>query len=371
MKNAEPESTLDLATSNPEPAIAPALSRRSFVELAVGAITVLPAVAGGFALTLDPECAYGAEDSKTITKIVIAKANEAGIAVADVADGKRVPVAGAKVTLTTTGKEKKVVTGTTNKDGVFMADLSEFTKPKKDKRGVMVYTAEVAVAMEKEGYRLFETGWLSLKGGSGYEIPTRKLGDELAYPSRVTFADWDILYSNNEFACTPANDETHEIAITLRAKEACTIRVQFYNVNTNKYLMESTCKTSYDEKTKTHTARVSFKGAFLMRKHSDALPVGVKYGLWYGIGTRGYSTPLQMRIVETPTGMTAPFTKKMSFGPFGDESMKLALRFPSWVPLVAGKELVLWKPDLPVDVCFDPYGYFRAAVKTPEWGYKA
>ncbi len=349
---------------------APALSRRAFTELAIGAFAALPAVAGGFALAFKPETAHGASASEATAKVVIAKVNETGIAVADITDGKRLPVAGATVTVKS-NENKKTVQGTTDKSGVLMVDLSKLTKPKKNKNGVDIYAAEVAVSMEKEGYRLFETGWLSLRGGSGYEIPTRKIGNELAYPSRVTFSDWDILYSNNEFACTPANDETHEIVITMRAKEACTIRVQLYNVNSNKYLLESNVKTSYDEKTKTHVGRVSFKGAFLMYKHSDALPVGVKYGLWYGIGDVGYSTPLQMRIVETPTGMMAPFTKKMSFGPFGDESMKLMLRFPSWVPLVAGKELVLWKPDLPVDVCFDPYGYFRAAVKTPEWGYKS
>ena len=77
-------SARNTATSSPDHATAPALSRRSFVELAAGAHSVLPAVAVGFALTFGPERAYAAESSGATTKVVIAKANEAGIAVADV-----------------------------------------------------------------------------------------------------------------------------------------------------------------------------------------------------------------------------------------------------------------------------------------------
>ena len=71
------------------------ISRRSFVELAVGTITMLPAVTGGFVLTYSPEEARAAESSSPVTQIVIAKPNEAGIAVADVSGNKRTPVAGA------------------------------------------------------------------------------------------------------------------------------------------------------------------------------------------------------------------------------------------------------------------------------------
>ncbi len=345
-----------------------ALSRRSFVELTVGAITMLPAAAGGFAITLEPEQAYAADSVSPATKIVIAKPNETGFAVADVTGGSRVPIAGAKITLTS-NENKKSISGTTGEDGVWLADLSKIASPVKDANGVDTYSAQVAITLEKDGYRSFETGWLSVKGGAGFDLPTQKIGDELAYPKRVTLSDWDILYTNNEFAVTPANDETHEIKVVFASKVAGEVSASLVASKQRMNMMSS--KATATKQGNGYIATVSLQGAFLLKNHGHALFPNDQYTIDYTVGGKSYSAPIRLRVTEAPTALTAPFAKKMSFAPFGDAAMKLSLRFPSWVPLVAGKEVQLWKPDLPIDICFDPYGYFRASLRTPEWGYKS
>ena len=348
-----------------------AVSRRSFVELAVGAITMLPAVAGGFALTYAPEQAHADDSVSPATTVVIAKPNEAGFAVVDVTDGKRVPVPGASITITS-NENKKVITGKTGSNGLFVADLSKITEGKKNANGITVYSAEISLALDKDGYRSFETGWMSIKGGCGYDVPTCKVGSEMAYPKRVTFSDWDVLYTNNEFAVTPANDETHEISVVLCSKTEAEVAVSIVAVGKNMIVASGKAKTSTTKQNGFFQAKIPIKGAFLMKNHGNALYVGDRYRLDYTVGGQySYSVPLRMKITATPTALTAPFAKKMSFAPFGDATMKLSFRMPSWSPFAAGQEVQLWKPDLPIDVCLDPYGYMRASIRTPEWGYKS
>lgn len=362
--------TAAIQGDSPDPESESAVSRRSFIELSVGAIAALPMVAGGFALTLAPDQAHGAETSGATTKIIIAKANEAGLAVVDLTGKKRAPVADANVVVKSneTGKQ---VTGKTNKDGTLLIDLTTLTKPTKDRNGQDSYAAEVSVSVEAKGYRAFQTGWMTLRGGRGYDLPTRKVGKELAYPSLATLSDWDILYTNNEFAITQANDATHKIVIAFVAAKEGAITVSLANATKKTVLKKTTCKATYNKATKRYEARAEFKGAFLMRNHADALPVGAQFSVRYTVDNKRYEVPLRLKTAKAPTVASAPMSKNQSFAPFGDDDMNLSFRAPSWVPLIAGEQIRLWKPDLPIDVCFDPYGYFRASVRTPEWGYKS
>jgi len=346
------------------------VTRRSFVQLAAGAIALLPTVTGGFALMAAPERAHAADSTSPSVEIVIAKPNEAGIAVADMSSGKRTPVPGATVIITS-NENKKTITGKTGENGVFIADLSQLTKPKKNSVGVDVYAAEASLVVRKEGYRTFETGWKSFKGAAGFDVPTSKLGDEPAYPKRATLSDWDILYTNNDFAVTPANNDTHTIAITFCARERKQMNVSLVNVKAKKAIARGTVRPKAKDESGWFVGTVEFSGAYLFKNHADALPVGGSFRIDFTVDGKGYSMPLHLMISAAPSAVSAPFSKKMSFGPFDDDDMKLMLRMPEWVPLLSGKPVSLWRPSLPIDVRFDPYGYFRASLRTPEWGYRS
>ena len=269
------------------------------MELAVGAITMLPSVTGGFLLTYTPEKAFAAESNNPVTEIVIAKPNEMGIAVADMAGNKRTPVEGASVTIKSNeGKGK--IEGKTNEKGVFLADISKLVKPKKNANGVDVYTLQASVSIEKDGYRSYETGWMSLKGGAGFDIPTLKLGNEQIYPKRVTLSDWDIMYTNNEFAVTSANDETHKIVIAFCAKTAGKITAEIVTADTGDTVAEGKVTAKRKGDAEWQVATISMERAYLMKGHEDALPVGKQFKLNYTMGGKSYSAALRLKLANTP-----------------------------------------------------------------------
>ena len=148
-----------------------AVSRRSFVELAAGAIVALPAVAGGIALPFAPERAYAAEAEAPAVKIIVVKSYEAGIVVADMVDGKKTPVPNAEVKVKSlfNGKE---LSGKTNDSGVFLADIRNLAK-KETVNGVERYSFDADISVSLVEYRKFHARRITVEGARGVLIPTR------------------------------------------------------------------------------------------------------------------------------------------------------------------------------------------------------
>ena len=113
-----------------------ALSRRSFISVAVGAFTALPAALGGFCLPVFSDTAHADEgvNASPSAKIVIAKANQAGFVVVDLTNNGRKPVADASVTITSSFS-RKTISGKTNSRGLFLTDITQLAAKETDENG--------------------------------------------------------------------------------------------------------------------------------------------------------------------------------------------------------------------------------------------
>ena len=341
-----------------------ALSRRSFIELSVGAIAVLPAVSGGFVSPFAAEKAYAAENVANATKIVIAKSYEAGFIVADMTDGKKVPVAGANVTITSQFNKKKF-SGTTDSSGRLMVDIRDLAK-KETADGVERYSFYAQVDVDAKGYRRFRTHRVSVQGARGVLLPTRKLGLEMLYPVAVSFDSWDVLYTKNEFAVTDANDLKHTMRVELATGLDSPITVRIVHDGDEKVVAEA------KEVVPKHAeASTELSGYFLLATHESTFPKTGTYHMVILQGSSTYTVPLGLSTCASPTGATMPSSTKTYLSPFNTGSMKPKIEIPKSVPVIGGDSLEVWTPDLDLDVAFDPFGYFKIAYKSEEWGYKS
>ena len=359
---------IDLKASADEQGGAITVSRRSFVGLAVGALATLPAVAGGFALPFAPERAYAAESGANVAKIVVAKSYEAGIVVADMVDGKKVPVPDAAVTITSYHNKKKV-SGKTNSSGVFMADIRELAK-KEAVNGVDRYSFDAEISVECTGYRKFHARRISVEGARGLLVPTRKLGGEPLYPYGVSLDDWDVLYTKNEFCVSPANDVKHTLIIEISCDNADPIDVKLVHTDPDDRT-QTTVLSKTGVSVSKNLAYVEASDYFLMRNYKSALPFGSNFHLEITQGKTTYKVPLSLSACVNPRDTTQPGSMKLTLAPFDTANMKPQIEIPKSVPLIGGDKLAVWTPDLPVEIMFNPFGYFKIAYKSEDWGYKS
>ena len=338
------------------------LSRRSFIEVAIGTIAALPVVSGG--LSLPFEEAHAAEGV-----IVSAKCDEIAVVVMDMAGGKRVPLEGAHVKVTS-NFNNKTVEGDTDKKGSAVLKIVDLSEDEGKKAKPARYEFDAQVEVTKSGYRVFRTGRLRMQGARGVSVPTRKLEAGVPYPARVSFDDWDALYTDNEFCVTPKNDMRHSIQIELEnVAGSGGVKVMLYAGN--REVTSATVNPSSGRCT------AELKDQFLMKGARRMLPVGENYSIRYEQNGKRYMAPLAMKTMESKAGFDAPgVNRNFTLAPFselgsGDTHKALQISIPKGCPLIGGTTIQLWKPEFNnLDFGFDPFGFAYIAIRTSEYGHK-
>ena len=342
-----------------------ALSRRSFIEVAVGTLAALPVVNGGLALSFETEKAHAIE-----TTVVTAKANEAAIVVMDMADNKQTPVAGARVVLKSS-LLNKTIEGTTGDKGGVVFDITNLADYYGKLKKPPVYELYAEVEVTKDGYRIFRSGRTQVKGAHGIAVPTRKLEPGVPYPSRVTFDKWDVLYTDNEFCITDLNKADH------------TIRVDLENLPGSEPVMVTLFADEQEISTITApvsngSCTASFIEQFLLKTSKKVLVKDAKYWIRYIQAGQEFRTPIALKICTALGGFNMPGVERgFSLSPFSESRGSMGhkgvqISFPAGFPLIGGQTVPL--PNLEfdnIDYGFDPYGYAYVSYKMMDFGYKS
>ena len=151
------------------------VSRRSFVELALGSLVSVPAIAGGLivAPTIaladnnpDITASIGEPEIRNYAIIDVVSPWEVGFIVRDVT----------RVIHTQTDDEEN--------DCVGIDKLKEWN-----------FNATIQVTCD--GYRTFETALVRVAGGFGLIVPMHPTDIDGPYPHRVSFDEWDALYTKS------------------------------------------------------------------------------------------------------------------------------------------------------------------------------
>ena len=356
------------------------VTRRGFMQMAAGAITVLPSVVGGF---LVPAPAYAAEDdseeyagelNSTTTRVEILKASETGFYVVDIAapkegnppQEKRVPNAHIRVTSLYNGR---TVEGVTNDEGIVRLDIAALSE--NDKKlpldQLTKYSFEGTIAIEAEGYRTFETGRVLIKGGVGLRIPTRSITareQNVPYAHMVTLSSWDVLYTTSTFDLVSTNDIEHEFMVEIRGLTPNTDTVIGLKFGTkpNKPLLLQTVVSDADG-----VATTTFKGRFLQDGHDDAFPEGDEFSLTYKYGKTTKTINLGIVTEKMGEEVVKDNIETMSPLELGGMDRLVGLRWPNAIPIIGGEDIDLPFPKFPVMVRLDPWGFLEISVTLP-WG---
>ena len=374
------------------------VTRRSFVRLAVGTLTSLPVLAGG--LVVGPPTARATEGDKVASEYPIGGPSEptvidvvmpweVGFMVIDVTKGTEneagmvsyPPVAGATVTVTSR-YNGKVARGTTDADGVANLDIKALSvEPGSagDDTDVPEYYLNGSVSVTKDGFRTFQTGCVLIEGGSGLRVPAHPMDDTvMPYPHLTTFDDWDCLYSANEFAVTPKNEEDHTVSVVVAGVatgETASIELWVEGEKEARASAAATVESGYplgmkgSATIKGTVARASFKGSFLKEGDDAALPVGATLAVTIAYQGKTYSWPLALTISEAVTDEPQE-RPKVKLSPINvTAGSAFDIKWPTDAPLVGGGFLKFWVPELPINIYVNPYGYVQLTLKSPSWGY--
>ncbi len=346
------------------------VTRRGFIDLAIGALTILPSVAGGFlvpqvAMADEQDEEDGGEYRETATVYAL-KAYEVGFVVCDMADGGKTKLAGAYVKVTSRYNHK-TVDGHTNSDGVAILDISTLAENYKglDVKKLDSYGFNATIEVTKDGYREFMISRTRVTGSLGLLVPTRKRTSTMPYPYLAAFDEWDALYTVTEFACTKGNDEEHDLRLEFRdvGNAAVTIAI--------KVVGEQKARLSQKVTPQNGAASVTFTGKFLQKGDSAAFPIDKKILAIIVDRGKTYNTTLSLGIlagaVDAPEDHEDVDLEPMDTG---DNSLGFKITWPDWVPLVGGQEFEPWFPDFPVAVNFDPFGYIQVTVKIAKREFK-
>ena len=370
------------------------VSRRGFLGLALGTLVSLPTVAGGY--LVPASVAYATEGTKGAekdggeavggtTKITMVSASQVGFVVVDTSNGGRTKIPNAKVKITSR-YNKESVTGTTNEEGEVILDVRHLAEnPSYENVDELEsYGFNGTIEATCPGYRTFQTALVRVEGGGGLLVPTRPSSDKAPYPRMVSFNEWDILYTGTAFACTPANDETHTITMEFDQLGSSQVTVMLKSDKDDATLFTATGTPQNGKLT------IKKQGKFLQKFHADALPIVLDkydsssdealdvdyhaFSIELVQGTTHYSWPIHLIVCETeierdevkPESGLSPFKPEKGMGGTG-----LDLTWPSSLPLVGGGKISPFMPNLPVNICLNPWGYLQVTVQlTPDWGYK-
>ena len=336
------------------------MSRRTFVQLSVGTVAVLPMISHGVFATGLPPRAYADERvaNSNPVKIVVVSPKQVGFYVVDQAGEKDTPIPGAHVVLSSR-YNSKVVEGDTGENGIVLLDIEELAEEElTDGR----YCFNGSIDITAEGFREFHILLARIEGGTPLSVPTRKIEPNRPYPSRVSFDEWDILYTKTGFACTPANSDTHEIAVEIRdLGEKATL-----------ILCSADGKKDYASTSlnpQNGVATASFKKAFLHKGKADCLPISDSFGMKIETSQYTYSFPLALDVQLGAVDAlgTAPgydVDPGNSTVPTGQ-----IINMPDWASPTCGQTLEIWTPKWFLVPVVDPFGFVYLAWQSARFGY--
>ncbi|MBQ9069004.1 MAG: hypothetical protein IJ131_08095 [Eggerthellaceae bacterium] len=334
-------------------------SRRSFVKLAVGTLAVLPTVASELLIEGGQGTAYAVGDEASGThRLVVVSPTQVGLYIADQASDANTPVPGAKVVLTSR-YNGKALSATSDEGGIVLFDVEELSEPERE-YGRCVFNGTIDIAAD--GYREFHMSLARIQGGLALSVPTRSLEPGLPYPSRVSFAEWDMLYMKNEFVSASGNTDSHEILVEIRnLSKPCTVA-----------LRDRDSEKVYASANLTPTAGIataSMPKPYLQKDTSDALPVDGSFCMQLDDGETVYEFPVALG-VRAGVADTFSIAPEKSYAPANNRVPSSGqLVVPDYIPGIGGQSLT---PTIPIgNVVFvvDPFGYLYIAWSTPRVGY--
>ena len=353
------------------------VSRRSFVELTVGSLMALPALAGGLIVAPssaladenpDVTVSVGEPEVRNYAIIDVVRPWEVGFIVRDVTrvirtatdDEENERVQGTAHVIVTSRANGKSVSGDTNDDGIVNLDIKALAEDPDhvgtDKLKEWNFNATIQVSCD--GYRTFETALVRVSGGFGLIVPMHPIDFDGPYPHRVSFDEWDALYTKNEFLLAAGNTGDHTIQVVMHnvtSADQAAIQLWVDGESTPR----QSVRVSPDTAGKVVTA--TLKGPFLKKGDPQALPVGASYRISMTQGTATYSWPVSFALFEGV--FDAPSSKeKVTLKPFdtsGSSGTKFDIKWPSGVPLVGNGSLNFWTPSLPIDIYVNPFGYIQ------------
>lgn len=355
----------------------PSFSRRGFINIAVGMLTTLPAVAGGFLVPVAPsearaEEADASNSGDVQARIVVVRPYEVGFVVHDVSktpDAAGYKVQGATIKVTSRFN-KEFMSDTTDQDGIHVFDITNLAEDDDKKDDPPSYGFNGTIEITAPGYRDVVLPLVRVKGGEGLEVPIQPLEEGVPYPRSVSFDEWDVLYTKNEFISS--TDEGYDVEHTLE--------VQLGNVPDGEVEVALTKKDSTTAiatgkaTASSGSAKIDIKQMFLWisDKNSYFLEPDTSYSVSYTTGGKTYVVPIQISICKADADATNPTTSgDLKMSPFNDlSSFETGMHFPKDLPLIGGDAMVPWIPTWPVNVAFDPFGYFCISYTSPKWGYK-
>ncbi|MBQ9041372.1 MAG: carboxypeptidase regulatory-like domain-containing protein [Eggerthellaceae bacterium] len=349
------------------------ISRRSFVQIAVGSIVMLPTVTNALLLPSREALAdEGGQAAELLgsSSIHIVRTDELGLVVRDVSKGQDVagliPGAHVKVTSRYNGV---VVEGRTDDKGAIVFDISQLAEDTGKQEMPAVYAFNGTIEISADGYRTFRADLIRLKGATALGIPTQPTQSGIPYPVSASFDEWDVLYTEGDsvdFVSCAGNDANHTIGMRLADCPAGAAITAGVFVN-GAQVASASGKAAADG-----TASLSFVDKFLLPTSTAALPVGSgnSYTVRYTVGSTTYEVPIKPTVSEAPPeAQELQIRKDLELTPFNDATMFVGLSAPEGCPLIGGQLVKMWQPSWYIDFEFDPFGYILFRAQTPELGY--
>ena len=339
------------------------VSRRSFVELALGSLVSVPALAGGLivapAIALadnnpDVTASTGKPEIRNYAIIDVVSPWEVGFIVRDVTrvihtqtdDEENDRVQGTAHVIVTSRANGKSVSGNTNENGIVNLNIKELAE---NPDGVGIdnlkeWNFNATIQVTCDGYRTFETALVRVAGGFGLIVPMHPTDIDGPYPHRVSFDEWDALYTKNEFLLATGNTGDHIIQVVIHnvtSAEPATIQFWVDGENTPRQIVQAAPDAS------TKVVSASFKAPFLKMGDPQALPANTSFHVTMTQGLTTYRWPVSLALFEGV--FDAPSDKKnVTLKPFntaGTSGTKFDIKWPSGVPLVGDGSLNFWTPS--------------------------
>lgn len=291
--------------------------------------------------------------------IYVITREEIGVAVVDVTDDAKTPVAGASVTLTSSGTNA-TATVTADENGLAVFNL------KTTNLGVPItlegvgasyrFEGSIKTVVPKDGatWMDFETGRLRADGGTAVQTPLRKKASVSdPYFVMLSFDGWDILYTDNETVSTPANTDDHTFAGKLYVPTGTTAK------------FELVAHASGADDIVVFTKNAEVKGGFAefsqtaryLFNHQDnkaLLPDGRTYLYRVTVNGTAYTVTTKFTVHEAP--VAEPVNLTSSWTP--DEQAPGSFSLPADIPApLGGTSLNIWCPTFRVMGWISPQGY--------------
>ncbi len=351
------------------------LSRRSFVEVAVGTLATLPfATVGSYVLApagsalaeeADESEVDGGDAKGPSLKIIAAKPYETSFIVADMADGAQTAVKGAKVKVTRQDG-KGSAEGVTDDKGIAIIDIAKIANNpngNKDVYKMSSYVLAGSISVTASGYRDFEVGLTYVEGGQLIEVPTRKLSENLPYPACATIAGWDMLYTKNDFLLDSANTANVDAKVVVKNLGAGECTLSLTHGKTGEAFAQAKVTPTGGVATATFTQEL------LKRDSAKAFAEKDNY-LRIEQGGKSFVTALSPTFSK-PAANKAPNASGVKFSPLsmdGKAISGLGLKWPKSIPVIGGSDVKVWTPDWLINVDYNPFGYLRITIPMKRWG---